>query len=68
MHAQSGHPIQERISKYLKQYKEEQPDLLRTITPIFSSVTAMMQDLEWPTLEERRWVTKVTSYVVQNFK
>ena len=26
----------------------------------FSSVTAMMQDLEWPTLEERRWVTKVT--------
>ena len=21
---------------------------------------AMMQDLEWPTLEERRWVTKVT--------
>ena len=26
----------------------------------FSSVTAMMQDLEWPTLEERRWVIKVT--------
>ena len=25
-----------------------------------SSVTAMIQDLEWPTLEERRWVTKVT--------
>ena len=29
----------------------------------FSSVTAMMQDLEWPTLEERRWVTKVTMLV-----
>ena len=26
----------------------------------FSSVTAMMRDLEWPTLEERRWVIKVT--------
>ena len=26
----------------------------------FSSITAMMQDLEWPTLEEKRWVTKVT--------
>ena len=26
----------------------------------YSSVTAMMQDLEWPTLEERRWVIKVT--------
>ena len=26
----------------------------------FSSVTAMLQDLEWPTLEEGRWVTKVT--------
>ena len=26
----------------------------------FSIVTAMMQDLEWPTLEERRWVSKVT--------
>ena len=26
----------------------------------FSSVTAMMQDLEWLTLEERRWVIKVT--------
>ena len=26
----------------------------------FSSVTAMMQDLEWPKLEERRWVSKVT--------
>ena len=27
----------------------------------FSSVTAMMQDLEWPTLEKRRWVIKVTN-------
>ena len=27
---------------------------------IFSSAMAMMQDLEWLTLEERRWVTKVT--------
>ena len=26
----------------------------------FSCVTAMMQDLEWPTLEERRSVTKVS--------
>ena len=28
----------------------------------FSSVMAMMQDLERPTLEERKWVTKVTFY------
>ena len=44
-----------KISKYLKQYKE-----LRVVRFVnndysnFSSVTAMMQDLEWPTLEERR--------------
>ena len=25
-----------------------------------SSVTAMLQDLEWPTLEERRWAIKAT--------
>ena len=32
----------------------------RFVNNQFCSVTAMMQDLEWPTLEERRWVTKVT--------
>ena len=35
MHAQFGHPIQIRISEYLKQYKEEQLGLLRMTTPIF---------------------------------
>ena len=62
MHAQFGHPsIQKRIFKYFKQYKEEQSGLLITTIPIFPVLwLCMMQDSEWPTLEERRWVTKVT--------
>ena len=60
MHTQSGHPVQKRTSKYLKQYKEEQPGLLRMIIPIFQcySYDAGLRMAHACTLEERRWVTK----------
>ena len=48
-----------RTFKYLKQYKKDH-QVVNNDYSSFSSVTAMMQDLEWPALEERRWATKVT--------
>ena len=49
--------------KNMKQYKKDH-QVVNNDYSSFSSVTAMMQDLEWPTLEERRWATKVTTLFI----
>ena len=62
MPAPFGHLIQEKTYKVLKQYKEGQYILSKMVTdlPPVYSVIAMLQDLEWPTLKERRWAIKAT--------
>ena len=57
MPAQFGHHMQERAFKVLRQYKERQASMLK-MTIFTSNVTAMMQDLGWPTLEKRGWSLK----------
>ena len=61
-----GHLIQGKTCKVLKQYKEGQhvnvlSKMITDLPPV--SHAAMLQDLEWPTLEERRWAIKATNFI-----
>lgn len=58
MLTQFGHPCKNNIL-ILEAVQTRTVRFVNNNYSIFSSATAMMQDLEWPTLEQRRWATKV---------
>ena len=50
----SGHPIQKKNIQILEAVQRRAARFVKNNYSNFSSVTDMMRDLEWPTLEERR--------------